>query len=384
MIHAAQGRLTDHDQVVYFLSESRKRQVLSSMRIGIPKEIKPLEGRVGLVPDACAEFVKAGHRVLLETDAGLASGYEDEDYQRLGVEILPDAAAIYEQSDLVVKVKEPYGDEPEMLRAGQLLFCFLHLAANPELTTRLLASEVTGIAFETLADQGGLPILAPMSDIAGRLSVMIGANLLHRPAGGKGLLLGGLPAAERGRVVVIGGGQAGGNAARTAAALGAQVTVFERKRERMSLLRELGGNVTALYPYHESLASAVAAADLLVGAVLIPGAEAPKLVSRELVSRMQQGSVIVDISVDQGGCVETIRPTDYREPTYREEGVIHFGVTNMPGAVPRSASQALSAAMIPYLWELMAENWRENPLLAAAVNLSGGELVYPALRNQYA
>ncbi len=354
------------------------------MRIGIPKEIKPLEGRVGLVPEACADFVQAGHQVLLETTAGLASGYPDQRYRQLGVEILPDAAAVYEQAELIVKVKEPYGAEPEMLRGDQLLFCFLHLAANETLTRQLLASGVTGLAFETLADRGGLPILAPMSDIAGRLSVMIGSNLLHRPAGGKGLLLGGLPAAERGSVVIIGGGQAGGNAARVATSLGARVTVFERNRERMSVLRDLGANVTALYPYAESLAAAVAGADLLVGAVLIPGEKAPSLVSRELVASMEQGSVIVDISVDQGGCIETTRPTDYRSPTYVEEGVVHFAVTNMPGAVPRSASQALSAAMIPYLHELTSGNWRENPLLADAVNVSGGELVYPALRKQYA
>jgi alanine dehydrogenase len=354
------------------------------MRIGIPKEIKPLEGRVGLVPEACGEFVKAGHQVLLETGAGQASGYPDEDYRRLGVELVPDAASLYEQAELIVKVKEPYGAEPEMLRGDQLLFCFLHLAANPELTQRLLASGVTGVAFETLADRGGLPILAPMSDIAGRLSVQIGAKLLQRPEGGKGLLLGGLPAAERGRVVIIGAGQAGGNAALMATALGAEVTVFARKRERMAQMRELGNNVTALYPYQESLAEAVARADLLVGAVLIPGAKAPKLISREQVANMGQGSVIVDISVDQGGCIETTRPTDYASPTFVEEGVIHFGVTNMPGAVPRSASQALSAAMIPYLRELASPGWRENPRLAEAVNLSHGELIYPALREQYA
>jgi alanine dehydrogenase len=354
------------------------------MRIGIPKEIKPLEGRVGLVPDACAEFVKAGHQVLLESGAGLASGYPDQDYQAYGVELLPDAAAVYEQAELIVKVKEPFGPEPEMLREDQVLFCFLHLAAAADLTQRLLAAGVTGVAFETLADRGGLPILAPMSDIAGRLAVQIGSNLLQRPAGGKGLLLGGLPAAERGRVVVIGAGQAGSNAARVAAALGAEVKVFERKRERMAKIQELGHNVTALYPYHESLAKAVAGADLLVGAVLIPGAKAPKLINREQVASMAEGSVIVDISVDQGGCIETTRATDYTAPTYREEGVIHFAVTNMPGAVPRSASQALSAALIPYLRELTDPQWRENPQLAAAVNLAQGELVFPALREQYA
>jgi alanine dehydrogenase len=353
------------------------------MRIGVPKEIKPLEGRVGLVPEACAEFVKAGHRVLLQSGAGAASGYPDDHYRNYGVELLPDAAAVYEQAELIVKVKEPYGPEPEMLRPDQLLFCYLHLAADEGLTHRLLASGVTGVAFETLADRGGLPLLAPMSDIAGRLAVQIGSNLLQRPAGGKGLLLGGLPGAERGRVVVIGAGQAGGNSVRVAADLGAEVTVYERHRDRMLAMRDLGPNVTALYPYHESLAEAVARADLLIGAVLIPGAKAPHLVSREQVASMAEGSVIVDISVDQGGCIETTRPTDYTAPTYREEGVVHFTVTNMPGAVPRSASQALSAALIPYVHQLTSPAWRDNPQLAAAVNLSRGELVYPALREQY-
>ena len=222
-----------------------------------------------------------------------------------------------------------------------------------------------------------------MSDIAGRLAVQIGSNLLQRPAGGKGLLLGGLPAAPRGRVVVLGAGQAGSNAVRMAAAMGAEVTVFERKRERMAEMRELGPNVTALYPYHEAMTEAVAQADLLIGAVLIPGAKAPHLVSRAQVAGMAEGSVIVDISVDQGGCIETTRPTDYTAPTYREEGVVHFAVTNMPGAVPRSASQALSAALLPYVRELTSPQWREHPQLAAAVNLEQGELVYPALREQY-
>jgi alanine dehydrogenase len=353
------------------------------MKIGVPKEIKSLEGRVGLVPEACAEFVRAGHEVFIQAGAGEISGYPDEAYRRFGVELLADAPSLYERSELIVKVKEPYGPEPEMLRSDQLLFCFLHLAAGPELTRSLLQSGVTAIAFETLADRGGLPILAPMSDIAGRLSVQIGTHLLQRPQGGKGLLLGGLPAAQRGRVVIIGAGQAGGNAARVAAALGTEVIVFDRKRERMELMRALGPNVTALYPYGESLAEAVACADLLVGAVLIPGAKAPKLVSREQVASMGEGSVIVDISVDQGGCIETTRPTTYEAPTYLEEGVIHFGVTNMPGAVPRSASQALSAALIPYLHRLLAKDWRQDPQLADAVNVSRGELVYPALREQY-
>ena len=353
------------------------------MKIGIPTEIKPLEGRVGLVPEACAELVGAGHRVLLQQGAGLSSGYADEDYSRHGVELVADAETLYAKADLIIKVKEPYGPEPELLREGQLLFCFLHLAAEPELTRRLLASGVTGIAFETLFDRGGLPILAPMSDIAGRLAVQYGNTLLHRPQGGKGLLLGGLPGAERGHVVVIGGGQAGGNAARLAAATGARVTVFDRQRERMLAMREIGDNVTALYPYGPSIEQAVLSADLLIGAVLLPGEKAPHVVSRELIEAMQAGSVVVDISVDQGGCIETTRATTYEAPTYEVAGVTHFAVTNMPGAVPRSASQALSAAILPYLKPLTGGDWRADARLTHAVNLEAGELVFPALREQY-
>jgi alanine dehydrogenase len=352
------------------------------MKIGIPKEIKPLEGRVGLVPEACGELVKAGHLVMLEQGAGSASGYRDQVYQEAGVRILPDAQSLYDQAELVVKVKEPYDNEPEMLKEDQLLFCFLHLAADEGLTHRLLKSGVTGIAFETVEDRGGLPILAPMSDIAGRIAVQNGTTLLHHQHGGRGLLLGGLPAAERGHVVVLGAGQAGGNAAQLAAAMGARVTVFDRLREKMGAMRDLGNNVTALYPYHDAISEAVASADLLIGAVLIPGTKAPHVISAQQISTMKAGSVVVDISVDQGGCIETTRPTTYEEPTYQVDGVTHFCVTNMPGAVPRSASQALSAAMIPYLKRLV-EDWQEDPCLKAALNLSKGELIYPALREQY-
>ncbi|MES9993799.1 MAG: alanine dehydrogenase [Candidatus Thiodiazotropha sp.] len=352
------------------------------MKIGVPREIKPLEARVGLVPEACGELVKTGHQVLLQQGAGSASGYQDQRYLEVGVEIVADAQALYDQAELVVKVKEPYDNEPEMLHQGQQLFCFLHLAADEGLTRRLLNSGVTGIAFETVADRGGLPILAPMSDIAGRIAVQNGATLLHYQQGGRGLLLGGLPAAERGHVVILGAGEAGGNAAQLAAAMGARVTVFDRLREKMGAMRELGNSVTALYPYQDAVSEAVADADLLIGAVLIPGTKAPKIVSRQQISSMKSGSVVVDISVDQGGCIETTRPTTYREPTYEVDGVTHFCVTNMPGAVPRSASQALSAAMMPYLKRLL-EGWRDDPQLSAAVNLSEGELIYPALREQY-
>lgn len=338
---------------------------------------------MGLIPEACADFVRSGHELFLQNGAGEASGYTDEAYSRLGVTLVKDAATLYGRAQVIVKVKEPWAGEPEMLRRDHLLFCFLHLAANPALTKQLLQSGATAIAFETVADRGGLPILAPMSDIAGRLSVQIGAGLLHSSQQGKGVLLGGLPAAKRGKVVILGAGQAGANAARMAAALGAQVTVFARKRERMQEMRAIGDNVTALYPFDASISEALRDADLLIGAILIPGAKSPKLVSRQQVASMQAGSVIVDISVDQGGCIETTRPTTYEAPTFQVDGVTHFGVTNMPGAVPRSASEALSAAIIPYLHELVSPNWRDNQVLSAAINVRDGELQHPALRELY-
>lgn len=351
------------------------------MKIGIPREIKTLEGRVGLVPDACGELVRAGHRVFLETGAGVASGYADEEYTRLGVETLPDAAALYGAAEMIVKVKEPVGPELELLRRDHLLFSYLHLAAETALMKRLIGIGLTAVAFETVEEAGRrLPLLAPMSDIAGRLSVQLGATLLQRPRGGKGLLLGGLPAAERGRVVIIGGGNVGMNAARVAAALGAEVTLFDREREKLELARGIGDNVTALYPYAEQLERSVLGADLLVGAVLLPGARAPRLVTRAQVAAMMPGSVIADVSVDQGGCIETTRPTSWDDPTYVEEGVVHFAVTNMPGAVPRSASQALSASVLPYALKLAAGGCRATPALERGVNLENGEVVHPALR----
>ena len=261
-----------------------------------------------------------------------------------------------------------------------MLFSYLHLAANETLTGALCDIGLTAVAFETVqAEGGGLPLLAPMSDIAGRLSIQLGAHLLHQPQGGKGLLLGGVPAVERGRVTVIGAGVAGGNAVRLAAALGAEVTVFDRERNKLEAMRDIGANVTALYPYPDSVEQAVVDADLVVGAVLLPGARAPRVVTADHVGRMQRGSVIVDISVDQGGCIETTRPTDYRDPTYVVDGVVHLAVTNMPGAVPRSASQALSAAVTPYLLNLAAGGLADNTELQRGVNIKAGEVCHPAL-----
>jgi len=352
------------------------------MRIGIPREIKVLEGRIALIPAAAADLVQNGHEVLVESGAGVASGYDDAEYERVGVKVLPDAKALYEAAELIVKVKEPQPAELELLRRDHLLFSYLHLAAEPELMRALQAIGLTAVAFETVQEADGhLPLLAPMSDIAGRIAVQVGAHLLHRPEGGRGLLLGGLPAAERGRVVILGAGTAGGNAAAVAAALGAEVTVFDRNREKLAAMRALGNNVTALYPFADEVERAVLEADLLIGAVLIVGERAPHLVSADTVRRMRPGSVIIDISVDQGGCIETTRPTTYEAPTFVWEGVVHFGVTNMPGAVPRTASQALSAALVSYVLHLAQPGWEAHVDLARGINLQDGERVHPALRH---
>ncbi len=348
------------------------------MRIAVPKERKPLEGRVALVPAAVAELVAQGHEVLVEAAAGEKSGYADAEYVAAGARMVAHAPELYEQAQLLVKVKEPIPLEYPWLRAQHLLFSYLHLAANPELTDALVRIGSTALAFETVEVDGKLPLLAPMSHIAGRLAVQIGAQLLHTPQGGRGLLLGGLPRAERGRVVILGAGAAGGEATVMAAALGAEVTVFDRKSDALERMFAIGPNVTALTAYQAAIAEAVAQADLLIGAVLIPGARAPHLVTREMVRTMKRGAVIVDIAIDQGGCVETIRPTDYTAPTYVEEGVVHFGVTNMPGAVPRTASQALSAAILPFVQRL-AEEGPRHPLLHGGLNVADGRLVHPAV-----
>lgn len=355
------------------------------MHIGIPREIKPLEGRVALSPEACGDLVHAGHTVTVEHNAGKLSGYPDEQYVAIGATIAADANTTYGQAELIVKVKEPVTDDLALLRKDHLLFCFLHLAANPELARRLQDIGLTAVAFETVeADSGALPLLAPMSDIAGRIATQIGTSLLHQPQGGKGLLLGGLPGAERGRVVIIGAGNAGGNAAAMAAAIGAEVMVFDLRRERLAAMRTLGNNVTGLYPYKDAIKRAVATADLLIGATLKTARRAPHIVTRDMVRQMQPGSVIVDISVDQGGCIETTRPTSYESPTYVDEGVLHFAVTNMPGAVPRSASQALSAALLPYVHSLTRADWENSPSLNRGINVASGELIHPALKESLA
>ena len=351
------------------------------MIIGIPREIRVLEGRVGLTPAAAGQLVTQGHGVLVEQGAGVLSGYSDDAYQVAGATLVTDAAAVYSQAEMIVKVKEPQPEEVAMLREGQLLFSYLHLAAEPELMRSLQKSGATAVAFETVeTDQRQLPLLAPMSDIAGRVAVQVGTHLLHQPQGGRGILLGGVPAAERGSVVILGAGVAGGNAALLAAAMGAEVKVFDLNRDKLAQMRALGGNVTGLHPYPDALHEAALNADLLIGAVLVTGERAPHLVSADTVAGMREGSVIIDISVDQGGCIETTRPTDYTDPVFVVDGVVHFGVTNMPGAVPRTASQALSAALTPWVSRLAQADWQQNPALARGINVQNGEVVHPALK----
>ena len=351
------------------------------MRIGIPKEIKPNEGRVALIPEAAAQLVLQGHDVFIQSHAGIISGYSDTEYVNSGVNIVSDAPALYNSAELIVKVKEPVESELSLLKKQHILFSYLHLAALPDLTQSLCSIGLKAIGFETVElDNGKLPLLAPMSDIAGRLSVQIGTHLLHTSMGGKGILLGGVPAAPRGKVVILGGGMAGGNAAKIAASLGAEVVVFDRNRDKMESLRNIGNNVTALYPHQASIQKYVKEADLLIGAVLVVGEKAPHLVSEEDVRQMQAGSVIIDISVDQGGCIETTRPTSYEDPTFELHGVTHFGVTNMPGGVPRTASQSLSASLIPFLIDLAGSADNLSYPLQAGVNIDAGEIIHPALK----
>lgn len=350
------------------------------MRIGIPSETKILEGRVALVPAAAGDLVRRGHEVFVQAGAGQYSGFSDDAYRGQGVTVVPDAAALYEKGELIVKVKEPIAGDLEHLKKHHLLFCYLHLAAEPELTRSLLDIGLTGVAFESVEDNGALPLLLPMSVIAGRIATQVGTTLLHRPQGGKGKLLGGLAATPRGKVVVMGAGAAGGAAASLAAAGGANVVVFDKVPARMEAMRQLGANVTGLYSYEAAVAEELRDADLVVGAVLVPSARAPHVVTRAMIENMEPGSVLVDISIDQGGCFETSKPTNWEQPTYDVHGVTHFCVTNMPGAVPQTSSRAISAAILPYVQRLAAgSEWRDYAPLVSGINVEDGKIVHAAL-----
>jgi alanine dehydrogenase len=356
----------------------------AGMNIGVPKEIKPDEYRVALTPAGAFELTRRGHSVLVEQGAGEGSAFRDADYESVGARIgIVDQ--VWSESDLVLKVKEPLPDEYGYLREGQVLFTYLHLAASDELTRALMASGAACVAYETVeTNDRALPLLAPMSEIAGRLAAQAGATFLEKPLGGRGLLLGAVPGVAPGDVVVIGGGMVGYNAAVIALGLGAQVTILERSIDRMRHLEEvLGSRVTLLMSSSLQIQESVAEADVVIGAVLIPGALAPKLISREMVAGMKEGSVIADVAIDQGGCVETSKPTTHSEPVFVVDGVTHYCVANMPGAVPITSTKALTNATLPYV-EAIADHGLQDaialdPALARGVNVIEGKITYEAV-----
>ena len=353
-------------------------------KVGVPKEILDNEYRVALTIAGTRALIADGHTVYIEKNAGIGSGISDEDYQACGAKILPDGASIFESADLILKVKEPQPNEVKMLKKNQLLFTYLHLAAHNELTKELCRTGSTCIAYETVQlDNGALPLLTPMSEIAGRLATQIGANYLERPMGGRGVLLGGVPGVEQGEVVIIGGGVVGTNAAKIALGLGARVTIFDMSLERLRYLDDIfNGQLRTVFSVGHYLESLLPSADLVVGAVLIPGRQAPRIVTRSMVSKMKKGAVIVDVSVDQGGCIEMIHSTTHSSPIYEECGVVHYGVANIPGAVPWTSTRALTNATLPYVLKLAnhgLEALKTDKALAKGLNIHQGEITHPAV-----
>lgn len=355
------------------------------MLIGVPKEIKVHEYRVGLTPDSVREVCAHGHQVLVETQAGMGIGCSDDAYRAAGAEIASTAAAIFAQADMIVKVKEPQAVERKLLRPGQILFTYLHLAPDPEQARDLVDSGAVCIAYETVTDaQGGLPLLAPMSQVAGRLSIQAGAVALERSRGGRGVLLGGVPGVAPAKVVVIGGGVVGENAVYMALGMAADVTVLDRNVNVLArLAHRFGAALRTVYATRTALEDYVLQADLVVGAVLVAGAETPKLVTRDMVRRMKTGAVLVDVAIDQGGCFETSRPTTHADPTYVVDGVVHYCVANMPGAVPNTSTHALNNATLPYVLALADQGYQqallENPHLLAGLNVCKGKVTYQAV-----
>lgn len=353
------------------------------MIVGVPKEIKAKEFRVGLLPSAAYQLVKRGHEVLVERNAGAGAGFPDDDYEQAGAALVDDHARIFERAEMIVKVKEPQSSEIALLRPDQLLFTYLHLAPDRALTEGLLKSGATGIAYETVEVKGRLPLLEPMSEIAGRMSIYVGAYFLAKHCGGSGTLLGGVPGVLPGRVVVLGGGASGINAARMATGLGADVTILEVDLERMRFLDITLHTAHTLYSSEAHLIDLLPGVDLLIGAVLVPGAKAPKLIRREMLRCMRPGSVLVDIAIDQGGCAETSRPTTHDHPVFTEEGVVHYCVANMPGAYSRTATQALTNVTYPYVEALadhgLAAACQRHPALISGVNVHRGGLTCRAV-----
>ena len=359
------------------------------MRIGVPKEIKTNENRVALVPAGAEALVDSGHSVIMETGAGDGSGFPDPLYTEAGAEIAPDAATVWREAEMILKVKEPIAPEWPHMRVGQTIFTYFHFAADWELTQAHIDSGATCIAYETVElASGELPLLTPMSEVAGRMAVQAGAKYLEKLHGGRGVLLGGVPGVLPGKVLILGGGVVGTNSAKMAAGLGAQVTILDLSLERLRYLADvMPANVSLVHSNRYAILEQITDADLVVGAVLVTGAKAPRLIRREDLRRMQPGSVIVDVAIDQGGCVETIRPTTHENPVYVVDGVIHYGVANMPGGVPRTSTLALTNATFPYALELANKGWRralcDNLALRKGLNIVDGSVVYPAVAEAF-
>jgi alanine dehydrogenase len=355
------------------------------MIIGVPKEIKNRENRVAIVPGGVKMLVDAGHRVLVEKSAGLGAGIPDEKYLAAGATMIGSAAEIWGSADMIIKVKEPIAQEFALMRKGQILYTYLHLAAAQELGHELVKRGVNSIAYETIQlANGSLPLLTPMSEVAGRMSVQVGAQCLQKHSGGKGLLLGGVPGVRRGRVSIVGGGVVGVHAAKMAIGLGARVTILDVNAARLAYLDDIfGHDIDTMMSNPENIAAAVAESDLVVGAVLIAGAKAPRLVTREMVRTMEPGSAIVDVAIDQGGCIETIRPTTHDNPVFVEENVLHYGVTNIPGDVPKTSTYALTNVTLKYAMELankgLEKALRDSPALALGLNTYQGKVTYGAV-----
>ena len=355
------------------------------MKIGCPTEIKPQEFRVGMTPDAAREAIAHGHQVMIQKGAGLGAGFADEDYAAAGAALIETAAEIFASADMIVKVKEPQAGERKMLREGQLLFTYLHLAPDPEQTHDLLASGCTAIAYETVTDErGGLPLLAPMSEVAGRLAPQVGAWTLQKANGGRGVLMGGVPGVAPAKVLVVGGGVVGTHAAKIAAGMGADVTVLDRSLPRLKYLDDVfGGTFKTRYSTAGATAELIREADMVIGAVLIPGAAAPKLISRADLATMKPGGALVDVAIDQGGCFETSRATTHADPIYEVDGIMHYCVANMPGAVARTSTLALGNATLPFLLALADKGWKQacadDVHLLNGLNVHAGKLTYFAV-----
>ena len=355
------------------------------MHIGVPKEIKNHEYRVGLTPNSVNEAVRHGHKVWVESNAGVGIGCSDEDYKKAGAEVITTAAEIFDKADMIVNVKEPQAGERKMLREGQILYTYLHLAPDPEQTKDLIASGAICIAYETVTNaRGGLPLLAPMSQVAGRMSVQSGAHCLEKAQGGRGVLLGGVPGVPPAKVVILGGGVVGTNAAAMALGLGADVTIIEKSTDRMEeLVARFGTQLKTLYSTQAAVEEECASADLVIGGVLIPGAAAPKLVTRKMLKDWKPGSVLVDVAIDQGGCAETSKATTHAEPTYVVDGVIHYCVANMPGGVARTSTYALNNATLPFGLAIANKGWKKalsNDIhLRNGLNIAGGKVTYKAV-----